>query len=172
MKQERNRFADNQRVLMDKVHYYNTENNLSVASVERLTLKVQELKDTKKDLVDVCDDLRIKVKRLQSASITVSEIKFDVKTILKDSIITRDSMVLDTLRCLAYEDLWLKFEGCTSDNINFDVQIECTDTIVQVVHRVPRKFWFIKWGTKAIRQEVISKNPHSKITYSEYIELK
>ncbi|MFR4044610.1 MAG: DUF6549 family protein [Odoribacter splanchnicus] len=40
------------------------------------------------------------------------------------------------------------------------------------MHRVPRRLWFIRWGTKAIRQEIISRNPYSRIAYTEYIELK
>lgn len=172
VKQERDRFADNQRTLLGEAYYYETQNNLSVASVERLTLKASELEQGNTDLIKVCDDLKIKVKRLQSASTTAAETIYDFKTILKDSVIIRNSVILDTLRCLSYKDPWISFDGCTGDNINFSVQIECTDTITQIVHRVPRQFWFIKWGTKAIRQEVISKNPHTKITYSEYIELK
>lgn len=46
------------------------------------------------------------------------------------------------------------------------------DTLHQIVHRVPRKFLFFRFGTKAIRQEIISSNPHTKIVYSEYIELR
>jgi hypothetical protein len=46
------------------------------------------------------------------------------------------------------------------------------DTLVQLVHRVPRKFLFIPFGTKAIRQEVTTKNPHTEITYTEYIVLR
>ena len=171
IKQERNRFSDNQRTLLDKAHYYETQNRLSVASVERLTLKTKELEENRSELVEVCDDLRIKVKRLQSASTTVTQTKYEFKTIFKDSVIVRNGAVLDTIKCMNYVDSWLSFKGYTSDNVNFNVKIESRDTIVQFVHRVPRKFWFLKWGTKAIRQEVISKNPHSKITYSEYIEL-
>ncbi len=171
IKQERNRFADNQRTLLDKAHYYETQNRLSVASVERLTLKTKELEENRSELVEVCDDLRIKVKRLQSASTTVTQTRYEFKTIFKDSVIVRNGAVLDTIKCMNYVDSWLSFKGYTSDNVNFNVKIESRDTIVQFVHRVPRKFWFIKWGTKAIRQEVISKNPYSKITYSEYIEL-
>ena len=46
------------------------------------------------------------------------------------------------------------------------------DTLHQIVHRVPRKFLFFRFGTKAIRQEIVSSNPHTKIVYSEYIELR
>ena len=41
----------------------------------------------------------------------------------------------------------------------------------QVVHRVPRKFIFIPYGTKAIRQEVWLSNPNTELVYTEYIEL-
>ena len=58
------------------------------------------------------------------------------------------------------------------DGDTFSAKIESVDTLQQVVHRIPKKFLFIKWGTKAIRQEVVSSNPHSKIVYTEYIELK
>lgn len=53
----------------------------------------------------------------------------------------------------------------------FDASVD-VDTLDQAVHRVPHRFWFIKWGTKAIRQDIVCRNPYSQITYSEYIELK
>ena len=34
------------------------------------------------------------------------------------------------------------------------------------------RFWFICWGTKAVRQEVTTRNPYSRIIYTEYLELK
>ena len=144
---------------------------MNATGIPIFACRASELESSKSELVEICDDLRIKVKRLQSASTTVTQTKYEFKTIFKDSVIVRNGAVLDTIKCMSYKDQWLSFEGCTNDNLNFDVQIESRDTIIQIVHRVPRKFWFIKWGTKAIRQEVISKNPHGRITYTEYIEL-
>ena len=40
----------------------------------------------------------------------------------------------------------------------------------QVVHRIPRRFLFIRWGTKALRQEIVSSNPHTRIVYSDYVK--
>jgi len=51
------------------------------------------------------------------------------------------------------------------------VSLVSRDTLYQVVHRVPRRFLFIRWGTKGIRQEMVNCNPHAEITYSQYIEL-
>lgn len=53
--------------------------------------------------------------------------------------------------------------------------VEChilsRDTLRQVVHRVPHRWWIFRWGTRAIRQEISCSNPHTQIVYSEYIEL-
>ena len=49
--------------------------------------------------------------------------------------------------------------------------IACIDTLRQVVHRIPRRFLFIRWGTKALRQEIVSTNPHTRIVYAEYVKI-
>lgn len=82
---------------------------------------------------------------------------------------SRDSMVM--LKCLELHTPYLDVSGCI-DMGRFSGKIISRDTLDQAVHRVPHRFWFIKWGTKAIRQDIVCRNPYSQITYSEYIELK
>lgn len=66
---------------------------------------------------------------------------------------------------------WVHIEGeVRRDTLLLDYH--SIDTLHQIVHRVPRKFLFLRFGTKAIRQEIVSSNPHTKIVYSEYIELR
>ena len=66
---------------------------------------------------------------------------------------------------------WVHIEGeVRRDTLLLDYH--SIDTLHQIVHRVPRKFLFFRFGTKAIRQEIVSSNPHTKIVYSEYIELR
>lgn len=172
LKADRDRLSDNQRILFERADYYRTKDSLSAASVERLTLSKNEIERYCGELVNTCNDLNIKVKRLQSASTSATETKYDIQTVLRDSLVVRDSLIIDTMKCISYEDAWLTFSACTADGINFDAKIDSRDTLVTVVHRVPRKFLFFRWGTKAIRQEVISKNPHSNIVYTKYVELK
>lgn len=43
--------------------------------------------------------------------------------------------------------------------------------IPQEVCRVPRRLWFIRWGTKELRQEIVSSNPHTRITYNRCVRL-
>ena len=71
----------------------------------------------------------------------------------------------------ATETKYLTFFGSITGK-QFSGLIQSRDTIIQLIHRVPRRLWFIRWGTKAIRQEIISRNPYSRIAYTEYIELK
>lgn len=167
---DRNRLSDNQRSLLADIDYYRTKDSLSVAGVERLTLTNREFKQYCGELEETVEKLNLKVKRLQSVTQTASETKYQVKTEVRDSIVMLPGRI-DTLRCIEYRNNYLTLSGCI-ENTQFSGLIESRDTIIQVVHRIPRRFWFIRWGTKAVRQEVISKNPYSRITYTEYIELK
>lgn len=167
---DRNRLSDNQRSLLADIDYYRTKDSLSVAGVERLTLTNREFKRYCVELEKTVEKLNLKIKRLQSVSQTVTETEYQVKTEIRDSIVILPGRI-DTLRCIEYRNDYLTLSGCIEDS-QFAGLIESRDTIIQVVHRIPRRFWFIRWGTKAVRQEVISKNPYSRITYTEYIELK
>lgn len=168
IKADRERLSDNQRTLMSDVDFYRTKDSLSAASVERLTFTNQEFEAYCGELNKTVESLNLKVKRLQSVSQTGVETKYVVKTIIRDSLLPGRT---DTLKCIDYRDNYLTLSGC-ADRGKFSGVVESRDTIEQVVHRVPRKFWFIRWGCKAVRQEVVSSNPHSRITFTEYIELK
>lgn len=169
---ERRRLEDNQRVLLSDIRYYRTRDSLSAAGVERLTLSNREFRDYAEELEKTVEDLQLKVRRLQSVSRTAVETHYPMEVRLRDTVILRDTLtVADTVRRLYYENAWLTLDGTIGDDI-FRGDIQSRDTLIQVVHRVPRRFWFIRWGTKAIRQEVTSRNPFSCITYTEYIELK
>lgn len=163
---DRERLSDNQRTLMSDVEFYRTRDSLSAAGVERLTLSNREFSRYCGELERTVSDLNIRVKRLQSASRTATETKYVVNTVVRDSVVPGD-----TLRCFDYRDAYLTLSGCIRDD-RFSGVAESRDTIVQVVHRVPRRFGFIRWGTKAIRQEVVCRNPHARVCYTEYIELR
>ncbi len=166
---EKNRLANNQEALLTDVEFYRTEAGYFAASVQRLELSKSELEKYNDELVSTVKDLNIKIKRIQAASTTATESKYEIETVVKDSIVYRDRPV--TLQAINYSDPWITLAGVIDSSL-FKGNINTRDTLVQVVHRIPKKFWFIKWGTKAIKQEVVSRNPHSSITYTEYIELK
>jgi len=172
VKDENHRLSNNQEALLEAGLYYRTKDSLSVASVQSLTLTKNELEQNFTDISKLCDDLRIKVKRLQSASTTVSSTTIELVAPIRDTtIITHDGQPSIVAQTFRWRDTWTSIEGLIYDK-EVACKIRSVDTLRQIVHRIPRKFLFIKYGTKAIRQEIRSSNPHSTIVYSEYIEIK
>ena len=167
-KAENKRLNGNQKSLLEGVETYRFRDSLSAISVERLLLTKKEYERNFEDQKKIIDDLKIKVKRLQSVSETGTVIKYDIKTQIRDSIVMRDSLTV--LKCIELHTPYLDVSGCIEDE-TFSGSIITRDTLFQVIHRVPYRFWFIKWGTKAIRQEIVSKNPNSRISYNKYIEI-
>lgn len=171
LRQEKERLTGNQEALMDEVQYYQDEAGRNAASVQRLELSKAELEAYNGDLAQRIEDLNIKLKRVQSATTTATQTNVEIKTIIKDTIIYRDTGML-VLPAIKWQDPWVNVDGIIKPDSTVDLSIQSVDTLFQVVHRVPKKFLFIRYGTKAIRQEITSSNPHTKIVYSEYIELK
>lgn len=183
-RRECTRLKDNQRTLFTDVEIYRTRDSLSAAGVERLTLTNREFKRYASRLEKTVKTLDLKVRRLQSVAQVAVSTRYPVTARLWDSLVSPDipeppepsetsepSEPPETVRRLYYRDRWLTIDG-TVRGSEFLGTIESRDTLVQVIHRVPRRFWFVRWGTKAVRQEVTTRNPYSRITYTEYIELK
>lgn len=171
-RRECTRLKDNQRTLFTDVEIYRTRDSLSAAGVERLTLTNREFKRYASRLEKTVKTLDLKVRRLQSVAQVAVSTLYPVTARLWDSVVSPDPPEIpETVRRLYYRDRWLTIDG-TVRGSEFLGTIESRDTLVQVIHRVPRRFWFVRWGTKAVRQEVTTRNPYSRITYTEYIELK
>jgi hypothetical protein len=171
LKTEKERLAGNQQALLEKAEYYETEAGKSATSVQRLQLSHSELEDNYSQVCKVADDLRIKLKRMEAATTTQTKTEVEVETTVKDSVVRRDdTLPLLKLQTIEWKDPWVSVTGELAGK-TLKLNISSVDTLTQIVWRVPKRFWFIKYGTKAIRQEIVSSNPHTKIVYSEYIEL-
>lgn len=168
-KEEKKRLANNQESLLSDIEYYKTESGKNAASVQKLVFTKSELEKHCQDLAQTVKDLGIKVKRLQSAATTVTKTEVEIQTVVRDSIVYRDRPVI--LKTINWKDPWIKLDGVL-DGDNFSAKIQSIDSLSHVAHRVPKKFLFFRFGTKAVRLEVVNKNPHSKIVYTEYIEIK
>lgn len=170
LRADNDRLTANQTALMQKATYYKTEAGKSAASVQKLELSNSELNANYKQVCQTAEELGVKVKRLQSAMTTATETEVKVITQVRDSIVYRNGTV-DTLKAFSWHDAWVNILGELKGR-DVSLNVVSQDTLIQIVHRVPKKFLFFRWGTKAIRQEITSTNPHTKITYTEYIELK
>ena len=163
---EAKRLDNNQAALTEQIRLYRTRLDESAASVQTLELRCDEFRRMRAEDVRRIQELGIKIKRLESVAKSATRTEVEVVVPLRDTVVLRD-----TLRTFSWEDEWVRVDGLVGRD-SVECRVASIDTLRQVVYRVPRRFWFVKYGTKAIRQEIISSNPHTRIVYSEYIELK
>ncbi len=176
-KAECKRLSRNQEALIYQCKEYQSKSGKNAMSAMEQKLSYAELKKSYTDIIVKAEDLRIKVKRLQSASSSSTKTKIAFQAALRDSIIYRDRILTDTLykyletiKTFQWRDPWVV---CNGNIVNDSIRIDVTsnDTITTIVHRVPKRWLFFRWGTKAIKQEVICSNPHTRLTYTKYVKL-
>lgn len=168
---EKERYKANQTALLSDVAYYKTENERNVASVRALTLTKNEIETYNKNLAERCDELEISLRRLISANITNMQTDYHLVGELRDSLVLRYNTI-DTLRCMDYDDSYLNFSACVDSAGMYVADIVSRDTVTAIVHRIPRRFLFFKFGTKEVRQEVYCANPRTQIITTQYVEKK
>ena len=172
-RRENRRLTQNQHALAAGIERYRTRLGQEAASVQALRLRCAEFEELR--AADAAEILRlgIKLRRLEAAALTATATKVEIRTPVRDTVVVRlrDTLVVrDTLRLFRWRDAWVRVEGAvTADSVL--CRVESTDTLRQVVHRIPRRFLFIRWGTKALRQEIVPSNPHTRIVYSEYVKI-
>ena len=162
---ENRRLEQNQTALASDLHHYRTRLGEEAASAQALRLRCAEFE------------------RLEAASKHVTRTEVTLRAPLGDPLLqpaapTQDplrrtpheALLPDSLRRFRWSDPWVTVEGILGRD-SVACRIESRDTLRQIVHRIPRRFLFIRWGTKALRQEIISSNPHTRIVYSEYIRI-
>ena len=172
-RRENRRLTQNQHALAAGIERYRTRLGQEAASVQALRLRCAEFEELRAADAAEIRRLGIKLRRLEAAARTATTTKVEIRTPVRDTVVVRlsDTLVVrDTLRLFRWRDAWVRVEGAvTADSVL--CRVESADTLRQVVHRIPRRFLFIRWGTKALRQEIVPSNPHTRIVYSEYVKI-
>lgn len=165
LRRENNRLNSNQHALIESITLYRLRDSTSAASVEKLTLQLDEFRALREADTEHIRKLGIRLRRAESYARTALESHHEGTLPLRDTII-----VHDTVKIFNYSDKWSRLAGILlRDSIHYS--LHSVDTIRQVIHRVPRRWWFMRFGTRAIRQEMWSSNPNTRLVYTEYIEL-
>lgn len=168
---EQQREKSNNQALLQSVNYYKTEAEKSAASVQILRLRCGEFEELRAADAEKIRQMGLKIRRLESAANSVTQTKLEVVVPIRDTVVIRDTVkTIDTLRLFRWHDDWVTIDGVI-DSDSVACTLRSVDTLHQVVYRVPRRFWFIKFGTKALRQHIVSSNPHSEIVYTEYVKI-
>ena len=166
LRDEKRRIQQNQLALLSDVKYYKTKDSLNAISVSQLNLRINEFRRSFAELNNRISNLKIKLNRVESISSHNILSGYKITAPLNTTL----SLTGITSQTITYKTPYINING-TIENKTFRGDIETYDTIVQIIHRVPRKFLFLRWGTKALKQEVVSVNPHTKIEYSRYITI-
>ena len=168
---EQSRQRSNNEALMQSVELYKTRAEESAASVQILRLRCGEYEDLRAADAAKIRDMGLKIKRLESAAKSAVQTVVRVEVPVRDTVIIRDTLYnRDTVRLFRWQDSWVTIDGVIGKD-SIDCTFRSVDTLRQVVYRVPRKFLFFRFGTKAIRQHIVSSNPHSEIVYTEYVKI-
>lgn len=177
---ESERTKVNQDILLHngRVEIGRTQSGRPRASVPAITLKTSDLKRTPDSLLSVNrKELKIKNSRIMAAATTSTTTKVDVKVAIRPVPHDTCSRSLSGLyrppdvSQVSWSDPWITLRGDIEGD-SMQVHIESRDTLQMIVHRVPKKFLFFRYGTKGVRMEVVSQNPHSRLSYPRIIMFK
>ena len=163
------RLSNNYEALTTEARLYKSRMEESAASVLALELELKEYKESHARDIKRIKALKVRPRRVESVAKAATQSDVAITTPLQHTSITQHN-VTDSLPKFHWSDSWVSIKGTIRDN-SLVCEIQSVDTIHQVVHRVPHRFLFVRYGTKAIRQEIVSSNPHTHIVYSEYVEL-
>lgn len=177
---EAERTKENQDILLHngKVEIGRTQSGRPRASVQAITLKTSDLKCTPDSLLAVNrKELKIKNSRIMAAATTSTTTRVDVKVAIRPVPHDTCSRSLSGLyrppdvSQVSWSDPWITLRGDIEGD-SMQVHIESRDTLQMIVHRVPKKFLFFRYGTKGVRLSVVGQNPHSQLSYPRIIMFK
>lgn len=160
------RLEQNQHALLSDIETFKTKADEWACTTEILQLEIKELRRARSEDIKRLKEMGIRLKHAESYAKSITQHKSSATLPLHDSIVAQD-----TVRTFHTQQGNTELHGLIrNDSISYTMQ--STDTLYQVIHRVPHKFLFFCYGTRAIRQTVWSSNPNTKIIYNEYIELR
>lgn len=170
---ENRRLTQNQTALASEVEHYRTRLGEEAASTQALRLRCAEFEELRAADAQRIRELGIRLRRLEAAGKQITQSDLSIRAPLRDTLVVlrRDTLpIAEPARHFRWQDPWVRVEGIVGRD-SVECRVRSVDTLRQVVHRIPRRFLFIRWGTKALRQEIISSNPHTHIVYTEYIRI-
>ena len=171
---ERNRYRSNTEILLQDVKTYQTKDSLNAIKVGNLELSLAEYKKYRADDLALIKTLQAKNRDLERVTTTQMETINELRATVRDSIVYLPGDTVTTvLRCIEYSDKWVDFDGCIINN-TFSGKIITRDSLL-ITETVQYKRWLgFLWKTKRIKNrefDIVSKNPHTKITGFEVITI-
>lgn len=171
---ERDKYRANTETLLQDVSRYQTKDSLNAIKVGNLELSLAEYKKYRADDLALIKTLQAKNRDLERVTTTQMETINELRATVRDSVVYLPGDTVTTvLRCIEYSDKWVDFDGCIINN-TFSGKIITRDSLL-ITETVQYKRWLgFLWKTKRIKNrefDIVSKNPHTKITGFEVITI-
>lgn len=155
------RLTNNQEILTSEIVNFKTKDSLNAATIKSLVVTVDEFKKINSDNKSTIDDLNIKYKRLLKVNQTITQEKQDLLLNKRiDTLFVKDT-IIKTISA-NYRSPYLDLDIYDLGN-QYNIKYQSRDTIDQILENIPKKFWFIRYGTKGFKTTYINRNPNSKI---------
>jgi hypothetical protein len=171
---ERDKYRTNTETLLQDVSRYQTKDSLNAAKVGVLELKLSEFEKYRASDAELIKTLQTKNRELEAVTTAQMETITKLRGTVRDSVVYLPGDTVTTvLRCIEYSDKWVDFDGCIKNN-TFSGKIITRDSLL-ITETVQYKRWLgFLWKTKRIKNrefDIVSKNPHTKITGFEVITI-
>lgn len=171
---ERDKYRTNTETLLQDVSRYQTKDSLNAAKVGVLELKLSEFEKYRASDAELIKTLQTKNRELEAVTTAQMETINELRATVRDSVVYLPGDTVTTvLRCIEYSDKWVDFDGCIKNN-TFSGKIITRDSLL-ITETVQYKRWLgFLWKTKRIKNrefDIVSKNPHTKITGFEVITI-
>lgn len=167
----------NVEVLFADVNSYKVRDSLNAATIGDLQLSLSQYKKYRAEDAALISDLRLDNNRLNSVVSTQTENYYRNTAALRDSILRITSGLQDSIKVpifakvANYSDKWHSLSiAVQGDSVSYD--LKTMEQLLIVNHVVPKRFWFIKWGCKEIKTDVVSKSPYCKNINVESITIR
>lgn len=171
---ERDKYRTNTETLLQEVSWYQTKDSLNAAKVGVLELKLSEFEKYRASDAELIKTLQTKNRELEAVTTAQMETITKLRGTVRDSIIYLPGDTVTTvLRCVDYCDKWVDFDGCIVNN-TFSGKIVTRDSLLITESVQYKRFLNFLWKTKRIKNrefDIVSKNPHTKITGFEVITI-
>jgi hypothetical protein len=144
---------------------YRTKSGQSAMKAEELNLTLNQYRNTIQGKDNTIKELKQSIKDLKSHTSVQTSTETHFITPVRDSIVVRDSLVIDTMKCVNMRSKWLDLSGCIDSNGTFAGTTVTRDSleILNIEHR-KRFLWFRLKKVKYREFIVTSKNPYAEIT--------
>ena len=174
---EIDRLSNNQEALLSDLEIVKGKYGIEVAKVQALELSKNEFEKLYNNQVTLVDNLKLKVKRLETVIQTSTAIRDSIIIEVEKPIYVRDTSSI--VRPFNFSDSWVDIRGelsikgpSSSDDATILLDYAVKDTLDLIVYREPKRFLFIKYGIKRLDCYINWRNPKSSVIMASCVVVK